>query len=94
MLLAEGFSMKSIMKSGSQRKLEFAGITLLYMVCFTFEQALLRLEKIVTRGKKEKNETPKNITSVKDTQSGNNSKAFLDNPHPTVAHFSFFVNQQ
>lgn len=44
--------MKSIMKSGSQRKLEFAGITLLYMVCFTFEQALLRLENIVTKGKK------------------------------------------
>lgn len=45
MLRAEGFSIKSIMKSGSHRKLEFAGITLLYMVCFTFEQALLRLEE-------------------------------------------------
>lgn len=36
--------MKSIMKSGSHLKLEFAGITLLYMVCLTFEQALLRLQ--------------------------------------------------
>lgn len=86
--------MKSIMKSGSQRKLEFAGITLLYMVCFTFEQALLRLENIVTKGKKDKSETPKKITSVKDMQSGNNLKTFLDNPHPTIAHFNFFVNQQ
>lgn len=86
--------MKSIMKSGSQRKLEFAGITLLYMVCFTFEQALLRLEKNSYKRKKKKNETPKKITSVKDMQSGNNWKTFLDNPHPTIAHFNFFMNQQ
>lgn len=92
MLLAEGFSMKSIMKSGSQRKLEFAGITLLYMVCFTFEQALLRLEKIVTKGKK-KNETTKKITSVKGMLSGNNLKTFLDKPHPTITQFKFFVKQ-
>lgn len=54
MLRAEGFSMKSIMKSGSHRKLEFAGITLLYMVCLTFEQALLRLqeEELKTKTKK------------------------------------------
>lgn len=84
--------MKSIMKSGSQRKLEFAGITLLYMVCFTFEQALLRLEKIVTKGKK-KNETTKKITSVKGMLSGNNLKTFLDKPHPTITHFKFFVKQ-
>lgn len=52
MLRAEGFSIKSIMKSGSHRKLEFAGITLLYMVCLTFEQALLRWQ-----GKELKNKT-------------------------------------
>lgn len=40
------------MKSGSHLKLEFAGITLLYMVCLTFEQALLRLQ-----GKELKNKT-------------------------------------
>lgn len=52
MLQAEGFSIKSIMKSGSHRKLELAGITLLYMVCLTFEQALLRLQEEELRKKK------------------------------------------
>ena len=60
MLLAEGFSIKSIIKSGSQRRLEFAGITLLYMVCFTFEQALLRLEKHSYKRKKTQKQKEQN----------------------------------
>lgn len=45
MLWAEGFSIKSSMNSGSHSKLEFEGWTLLYIVCFTLEQALLRTKK-------------------------------------------------
>lgn len=51
MLQAEGFSIKSIMKSGSHLKLELAGITLLYIVCLTFEQALLGLQEELKKHK-------------------------------------------